>query len=76
MTDAIIVTMKPTLSRDRQAMSRLIDAIESRMSATLPEIAHAILDISPAVKANSAAGLETNARFWREGGKLLAKVMP
>jgi hypothetical protein len=71
----VIVTLKPTLHKDRDAMSRLLAVLETRLPATLPEIAYAFVTIQEAVKSNARAGLETTLRMGRSGGRVWAEVV-
>jgi hypothetical protein len=64
----IIVTLKPTIAKDRDAMDRLVDVLERRLPATIQEITYAIVSCQHAIKDNARAGLETTLRMGR-GGK-------
>lgn len=64
---SLLVTLEPTISRDREAMSRLIDVLERRLPATLPEIASAIVGVQMAIKTNARAGRATTLRMGRGG---------
>lgn len=63
----VVITLKATISRDKQAMGRLISVLETRLPASLPEIAHAICDVQHAIKANAREGRETTLRMGRGG---------
>ena len=72
---AVVVTLKPTFSRDTAAIGRLADALGVKLGATMPEMVRAIMAVAGTIKANSMSGRETRLRMWRDASGLRAEVL-
>ncbi len=75
MTDSILVTLQPTIHKDKDAMNRLIEAIERKLHCDIKDIVMAIHPVQGWIKSNARDGKPTELRMSKVDGRLTAEVL-